>query len=364
VSRVRVADLRLSYGTHHVLRGIDLVVEEGALLALLGPSGCGKSTMLQLLAGFQQPSGGEIWVGDQMLSSARAMVPPEHRGISLVFQNYAVWPHKTVGQNVAFGLQIRRLPKMELRRRLTHALRTVRLDHLVDRYPGELSGGQQQRVALARALAVEPRVLLLDEPLSNLDANLREEMRFEIRRVHDTSGITTVYVTHDQSEAMVTADQVAVLNRGVLQQVAPPEQIFEFPANDFVAAFIGGSNILHGVHAGAGVVRIGEAVLRGADYSHASPGETVALSIRPSRLGVTAAGGGPAGQADGNLLRGRVVRSAYLGEQRDVLIDIGGDQTVRALVPPSQRFAPDEAVLVSLPIADCQVLPLSAAIQD
>jgi iron(III) transport system ATP-binding protein len=364
VSRVRIADLRLSYGAYHVLRGIDLVVDEGALLALLGPSGCGKSTMLQLLAGFQQPSGGEIWVDDQMLSSARMVVPPEQRGISLVFQNYAVWPHKTVGQNVAFGLQIRRLPKMELRRRLTHALRTVRLDHLVDRYPGELSGGQQQRVALARALAVEPRVLLLDEPLSNLDANLREEMRFEIRRMHDTLGITTVYVTHDQSEAMATADQVAVLHRGVLQQVAPPERIFEFPANDFVAAFIGSSNILHGVHAGAGQMRLGETVLRGADHSNACRGDAVALCIRPSRLGVTASGCGTAAQADCNLLEGRVVRSAYLGEQRDVLIGIGGDQTVRALVPPSQRFAPDEAVLVSLPIVDCQILPISPVIQN
>ena len=241
---LRIVDLRMSYGAVRIFDGVNLVVPDGALLALLGPSGCGKSTMLQLLAGFQRPSGGEIWAGNQCLSSRSIMVPTEQRGISMVFQNYAVWPHMTVAENVAFGLKIQRLTPSERSRKLTGALKMVRLETLRDRYPAELSGGQQQRVALARALAVEPKILALDEPLSNLDAHLREEMRFEIRRVHDLLGITTVYVTHDQSEALVTADRIAVMHAGSVVQVGAPEDLFERPANSFVAGFIGSNNVL------------------------------------------------------------------------------------------------------------------------
>ena len=242
MSDLRIVDLRMDYGPVRVFDRVSLVVPDGTLLALLGPSGCGKSTMLQLIAGFQRPTAGEIWVGDQCLSSPDATVPTERRGISMVFQNYAVWPHMTVAENIAFGLKIQRLAPSDLNQRLSRALQMVRLEALRDRYPAELSGGQQQRVALARALAVEPKILALDEPLSNLDAHLREEMRFEIRRVHELLGITTVYVTHDQSEALVTADRVAVMHAGQLMQEGTPEDLFERPTNSFVAGFIGNNS--------------------------------------------------------------------------------------------------------------------------
>src|SRR6202022_3941793 len=204
------------------VESIDLEIKEGEVMALLGPSGCGKTTTLQLLAGFLKPDSGEIRVGDRLLSSPRSVVAPERRNMSLIFQSYAVWPHKTVAQNVAYGLEIRKTSKDEIAKRVQGVLDRVKLGHLAHRYPAELSGGQQQRVALARALVVEPQVLLLDEPLSNLDANLREEMRFEIRRLHDETGITMVYVTHDQTEAMVVADRIAVMNLGRVEQVGQP----------------------------------------------------------------------------------------------------------------------------------------------
>src|SRR4030088_2323105 len=214
MSGIKITQLRKVYGESVALHDIALEAKNGEVMALLGPSGCGKTTTLQLLAGFLKPDSGEIRVGDRLLSSARSVVPPERRNMSLIFQSYAVWPHKTVAQNVAYGLEVRKTPKDEIAKRVQGVLDRVKLGHLAHRYPAELSGGQQQRVALARALVVEPQVLLLDEPLSNLDANLREEMRFEIRRLHDETGITMVYVTHDQAEAMVTADRIAVMNLG------------------------------------------------------------------------------------------------------------------------------------------------------
>src|SRR5918912_683197 len=215
-------------------------------MALLGPSGCGKTTTLQLLAGFLAPDAGEIRVRGKLLSSPRSVVPPERRNMSLIFQSYAVWPHKTVRENVGFGLQVRKVPRAQIGERVATILETTHLGALADRYPGELSGGQQQRVALARALVVEPETLLLDEPLSNLDANLREEMRFEVRRLHDEYRYTTVYVTHDQSEAMTTADLIAVMNGGKIEQAGSPEEIYDRPRSEFVARFIGSSNVVKG----------------------------------------------------------------------------------------------------------------------
>ncbi|CAO3356588.1 ATP-binding cassette domain-containing protein [Azospirillum melinis] len=355
MSGIRITNLRKSFGSYTALRGIDLQVPNGTLLALLGPSGCGKSTTLQLLAGFESPTEGEIWADDVLLSSPRGVLPPERRGISLVFQNYAVWPHKTVAENVAFGLSIRRLPKAEIAERLTRALRTVRLESLRDRYPSELSGGQQQRVALARALVVEPSILLLDEPLSNLDAHLREEMRFEIRQVHDLLGITTVYVTHDQSEALVTADRIAVMKAGAVQQFGTPEDVFERPANAFVARFIGSNNELSGTGEGEGSIRIGDRVLTAPDRSGVARGGSVSLCVRPSKVRLDDDGG-----LSCNSLPGTIVRSAYLGEHRDVLVDIGEGRTIRAFVPPERRYGPGAVTTVHLPIDACQILAPSA----
>lgn len=357
MSQIKISQLTKSFGSFHALKGIDLTVEDGTLLALLGPSGCGKSTTLQLLAGFEAPTSGSIIVGDRVISSAKSVVPPDQRDISLVFQNYAVWPHKTVAENIAFGLQIRKVPKAVLEEKLKKALKTVHLDHLADRYPAELSGGQQQRVALARALIVEPSILLLDEPLSNLDAHLREEMRYEIRQVHDLLGLTTVYVTHDQGEALVTANKIAVMNGGCVQQLGSPRDIFERPSNAFVAGFIGANNILHGLLTSPETLTFGEVPLRGRQCMGDAYGVPAALCIRPSKVRVVAPGEG-----DGNILPGTVLRTAYLGEYCDVLIDVGRETTVRAFTPPSLTFTSGQQVLLNLPENDCQILEPSARV--
>src|SRR5262245_35726956 len=223
---VSLRGLTKRYGDVAAVNGLDLEVSAGELVALLGPSGCGKTTTLRLVAGFLPPEAGEIWVGERCLSSPRSVVPPEQRRMAMIFQSYALWPHMTVAQNVTYGLRFNGLPRADRDRRVAEMLRVVQLEGYESRYPGELSGGQQQRVAVARALVVEPQILLLDEPLSNLDANLREEMRFEIRRLHETFGNTTLYVTHDQAEAMVISDRVAVLEKGRVVQIGAPQELF------------------------------------------------------------------------------------------------------------------------------------------
>jgi iron(III) transport system ATP-binding protein len=243
---LELARLTKRYGPVTVVDSIDLAVERGSLVCLLGPSGCGKTTTLRLIAGFITPDGGEIRVGGRMVSSAGFGEPPERRRMSMIFQSYALWPHMTVRENVGYGLALRKLPKAEIASRVDRILAVTRLQALADRYPSELSGGQQQRVSLARALVVEPETLLLDEPLSNLDANLREEMRFEIRRLHDEYRYTTVYVTHDQAEAMTTADLIVVMSQGRIEQAGSPEEVYERPQTEFVARFLGGTNILKG----------------------------------------------------------------------------------------------------------------------
>jgi iron(III) transport system ATP-binding protein len=355
MSRIRIQQLRKAYGAQVALAGIDLDIADGTLLALLGPSGCGKSTTLQLLAGFEQPTAGEIWADEQLLSSPRGSVSPDKRGVSLVFQNYAVWPHKTVAENVAFGLKLQKLGASEFTKRLDEALLAVRLQELRDRYPSELSGGQQQRVALARALAVRPRILLLDEPLSNLDAHLREEMRFEIRRVHDMLGITTVLVTHDQADALSTADVVAVMNAGRVEQVGSPQELFARPSNAFVARFIGSNNELRGIHLGEGRVRVDGHEFRGSLNAPLEVGAAASLCIRPSRIVFSTE---PAGGA--TMLRGRVLRASYLGEYSDVLVNVGEENTVRVNVDPHFAVAVGDEVTLQLPAAQCQVLARGA----
>ncbi|GLX07256.1 ABC transporter ATP-binding protein [Microbispora sp. NBRC 16548] len=228
-------------GGEHAVKNLDLTVPDGAFMCLLGPSGCGKTTTLRMIAGLEQPTAGTIAVGDRVLDSVERglYVPPEKRGMGLVFQNYALWPHLSVRDNVEFGLRMRKVPAPERRARAEAALKMVHVDAAMDRYPSQLSGGQQQRVALARMLAVNPSVLLLDEPLSNLDARLRLEMRAELKRIHEESGATIVFVTHDQLEALTMATDVAVMNEGELQQVAAPMDMYDRPANRFVAEFVG-----------------------------------------------------------------------------------------------------------------------------
>ena len=246
MASVDLRGLTKRFGSLAVVDDVSLRIDHGQLVCLLGPSGCGKTTTLRLIAGFLEPSDGEIHVGDRLVSSKARTLPPEQRKMSMIFQSYALWPHMTVTENIVYGLRLRKMDRDTIAKKLAAILTATKLEVLAQRYPGELSGGQQQRVALARALIVEPETLLLDEPLSNLDANLREEMRFEIRRLHDEYRYTTVYVTHDQSEAMTTADLIAVMNAGKIDQLGTPEDIYDRPQSEFVARFIGASNVIKG----------------------------------------------------------------------------------------------------------------------
>lgn len=253
MSKLDLRGVTKLYGDARAVDNIDLTIEEGEFVSLLGPSGCGKTTTLRMIAGFIRPSSGTITMGDRMLSNAQTSLPPERRDMSMIFQSYAIWPNMTVAQNVGFGLKLRKLSKSEIDRQVMEILRVTRMEHLAERYPAELSGGQQQRVALARAIVVRPGVLLLDEPLSNLDANLREEMRFEIRRLHDEFDITTVYVTHDQSEAMVASDRIAVMHAGRIEQIDTPFDLYNRPTSKFVAAFIGRTNLVSATRVNGGL---------------------------------------------------------------------------------------------------------------
>src|SRR6202045_5167540 len=244
LASVELRGLTKRFGSLAVVDSVSLKIDHGQLVCLLGPSGCGKTTTLRLIAGFLEPSDGEIHVGDRLVSSAARTLPPESRKMSMIFQSYALWPHMTVAENIVYGLRLRKLDRDTIAKKLAAILATTKLEILAQRYPGELSGGQQQRIALARAVVVKPETLLLDEPLSNLDANLREEMRFEIRRIHDATGITMVYVTHDQTEAMVAADRIALMRAGKIAQVGTAHDIYEKPATAFVATFVGGTNTL------------------------------------------------------------------------------------------------------------------------
>ncbi len=352
MASVKLEGVRKSYGGLAVVDDIDLAIGHGELVCLLGPSGCGKTTTLRLVAGFIHPDAGTITVGARALSGPGRAAPPEQRNMSMIFQSYALWPHMTVRENVAYGLRLRRLPAAEIERRLAMILGVTRLQALGERYPGELSGGQQQRVALARALVVEPETLLLDEPLSNLDTNLREEMRYEIRRLHDEFRYTTLYVTHDQLEAMTTADRIVVMNGGRIEQAGAPEDVFLRPQSEFVARFIGGTNIIAGENAG-GAVRAGPlTIVHGA--GEPGTGSSTRLSIRPHDIAL--ATGGP-GDARANQFAGTVLRHTFLGTTRDYLVEIAGGHTLRVSTGPGTVAAPGQAVTLHLPERHCRALP-------
>jgi iron(III) transport system ATP-binding protein len=342
------------YGEVGAVDGLSLAVQAGELVALLGPSGCGKTTTLRLVAGFLKPEAGEIWVDDRCLSSPAVVVPPERRRMAMIFQSYALWPHMTVAGNVAYGLRFKRgLSRAERDRRVGEMLRVVQLAGYEARYPGELSGGQQQRVAVARALVVEPEILLLDEPLSNLDANLREEMRFEIRRLHEAFGITTLYVTHDQAEAMVISDRIAVLERGQVVQVGTADDLFEQPRTRFVAEFIGRTNLVEGVAASADTVARDGLVIRVAGPP-LEPGAPVTLSIRPHRIFLVAPPAGGTAPPGTNVFAGVVQRASFLGDSVDYQVALGqGDLVLRVSAPPMRRLHAGEAVGLAVDPAAC-----------
>jgi iron(III) transport system ATP-binding protein len=353
MAAVELKGLVKRYGPLAVVDGVDLTVEHGSLICLLGPSGCGKTTTLRLIAGFVEPDGGEIRVAGARVSAPGAVVPPERRNMSMIFQSYALWPHMTIAENVGYGLVVRKLARDEIARRVQEILAVTQMARYAERYPAELSGGQQQRVALARALVVKPETLLLDEPLSNLDANLREEMRFELRRLHDEYRYTTVYVTHDQQEAMTAADRIVVMREGRIEQAGSPTEIYEQPATEFVARFIGGTNILKGPHLGGNVVRCGGFDIRCGQGEPAASGDT-AVSIRPNEIRLSSSAGGGEGT---NRVRGKVERHVYLGPNRDYLVRLPGDASVRVVAPRELDIAAGREVVVELPAASCRALP-------
>jgi len=352
VASVELRGLTKRYGPLAVVDAVSLKIDHGLLVCLLGPSGCGKTTTLRLIAGFVEPSEGEIAVGGKVVSSPARTMPPEGRNMSMIFQSYALWPHMTVADNVAYGLTLRKIPRADIAKKVGNLLATTRLGELADRYPGELSGGQQQRVALARALIVEPETLLLDEPLSNLDANLREEMRFEVRRLHDEYRYTTVYVTHDQSEAMTTADQIAVMNLGKIEQLGSPEDIYDRPRSEFVARFIGAANILKGKALDRDHISVAGVPLRCVG-GNLTPGSDAALSIRQHEARLTTAP--PAGGSD-NMLPGTVTRNVFLGNSRDYMVELADGTQLRAVTPPHESIPQGAKVWIHLPPERCRAL--------
>jgi iron(III) transport system ATP-binding protein len=350
VASVELRGLTKRYGANAVVDDISLKIEHGRLVSLLGPSGCGKTTTLRLIAGFIEPTQGEIAVGDRVVSSPTRTLPPEQRNMSMIFQSYALWPHMTVADNVAYGLTLRKKMNRErIAKKVSAILATTKLQALAERYPGELSGGQQQRVALARALIVEPETLLLDEPLSNLDANLREEMRFEVRRLHDQYRYTTVYVTHDQSEAMTTADLIAVMNLGKIEQVGPPEEIYDRPRSEFVARFIGSSNVVKGAVLDDSHLSIAGVALRVAGKLAGAPG---AISIRQHEIALHATE--PASSE--NVLPATVTRNVFLGNSRDYVVEAADGTQLRVVTPPVLSIAQGAKVFVHLPPERCRAL--------
>ncbi len=351
MASVELRGLTKRYGVIAVVDNVSHHIEHGSLVCLLGPSGCGKTTTLRLIAGFVEPSAGEIYVGNKLLSSAARTLPPERRNMSMIFQSYALWPHMTVAENVGYGLKLRKMDRGAMARKVKAMLATTKLDMLADRYPGELSGGQQQRVALARALIVEPETLLLDEPLSNLDANLREEMRFEVRRLHDQYRYTTVYVTHDQSEAMTAADVIAVMNAGRIEQVGSPEEIYDRPRSEFVARFIGSSNVLKGGNRDGSHIAFAGTALRVAGAELPAQGET-AVSIRPHDVAIAASR--PANAE--NVMPATIMRQVFLGSSRDYLVEVDGGTQLRVITAAGENLASGSAVWLHLPAERCRAL--------
>ena len=325
--RIAVDDLTKRFGPNEVVSRAAFSIGEGELFTLLGPSGCGKTTLLRLIAGFYAPDGGEIRFDERVVND----VPAHERGIGMVFQNYALWPHMTVFDNVAYGLRLRKLGHAEIKQRSDAVLANVRLAGLGERYPGQLSGGQQQRVALARALVLNPKMLLLDEPLSNLDAKVRIQVRAEIRKLQKQLGITTIYVTHDQEEALTLSDRIAVFNQGRILQIGAPKDLYERPASRFVADFIGINNMVDGTVLAVdehGALRVETPLGALAAFANGplASGERCVVCIRPENVAIDDADASP----ERNVVEGTIAFAAYLGNTLRYDVDLGGNIAFKA----------------------------------
>jgi putative spermidine/putrescine transport system ATP-binding protein len=354
VPDVILSHVSKAYGSTAVVRDFSLAIRPGELIALLGPSGCGKTTTLRMIAGFILPSSGEIRIGRRNVTGD----PPFHRSTGMVFQGYALFPHMTVADNVAFGLKMRKVGRAEIQARVTEALRLVRLDHLGGRYPRQLSGGQQQRVALARALVIKPDVLLLDEPLSNLDAKLRHAVRLEIRQLQQQLGLTTVFVTHDQEEALAIADRLVVMNQGVVAQTGTPQELYEAPLSAFVADFMGRSNFFAGGVAGPGLFRTRsglELAFRGE-----APASQAVLAVRPDRIALAT---GSEDLVRFNSIPARARAVTFLGPVTEIIADLASGETVIAHGPTASsgltRVRAGDEIRLTWPVEAGRVLDAS-----
>ena len=312
MSSITLKNITKNYGNVQVIQNFSEFFNYKEFITLLGPSGCGKTTMLRMIAGFEKPTTGEIKIDDKVVSGENVFVPPNLRNIGMVFQSYAVWPHMNVFDNVAYPLKIQKVSKNEIKKRVENILDAVHLLPYINRMPDELSGGQQQRVALGRALVSNPKLLLLDEPLSNLDAKLRESMRFEIKEVQKKFGITVVYVTHDQTEAMAMSDRVIVFNKGIVQQIDTPINIYKNPVNEFVADFVGKINFIKGT------VKENFIELNGGQkmFYNGDKNNSVVVAVRPENILI---------RKDNGILKGKMLQSYYLGDVNDCRVDIDGN---------------------------------------
>jgi iron(III) transport system ATP-binding protein len=353
--KLRLEALEKRFGPVAAVAGVDLELGDGELVCLLGPSGCGKTTTLRMIGGLEQPTGGRILIGNRVVAGPGVLVPPEQRNLGMVFQSYALWPHMTVRENISYGLKLRGASAAEIAARVKTLLDFVEMPGYADRFPNELSGGQQQRVSVARSLATSPEIVLFDEPLSNLDATLRETMRFELRRIHDKSGLTGIYVTHSQEEAFALGDRIAVMNRGRIEQIAPPAELYERPRSEFVASFVGLANVWVGsvvsaegsrarirLHDGSEIVAATQVAPRGA----------VKVMVRPECILIEPA----QTMGDGVNQSSGVVRDVvFSGAVADCFVQIGS-RNVRAQLMGKRRpvvgdevdisFAPEDAVVL------------------
>lgn len=347
MSNLKLVSILKKYGKVIAIDNLNLEVQDGELVTLLGPSGCGKTTTLRTISGFLTPDSGDIYINDRRITD----IPPERRGIGLVFQNYALWPHMTVFQNLAFGLQMRKVPKDEIKKRVKQHLETVRLEEYENRYPRELSGGQQQRVAVARALVLEPDILLLDEPLSNLDALLREKMRFEIARIHKESGVTTVYVTHDQTEAMVISDRIIILNKGRIMQQGKPKEIYENPSNKFVASFMGNTSFINGTVVGSNgkytLVQTNDGLTIYGIGKKVKKGENVVITVRPEDVKFILTSNVSSDLKSNNLFSVEIERESYIGDVIDYQLKLK-NWSIRAKSAVSTKIKEGEMVKIYL----------------
>ena len=354
---VRFVNVQKSYdGETLVVKNLNLDIAKGEFLTMLGPSGSGKTTTLMMLAGFEPATHGEIFLKNQPINN----VPPHKRGIGMVFQNYALFPHMTINENLAFPLQVRNVAKAEVEDRVKKILKLVELPQMGNRRPGQLSGGQQQRIAVARALVFEPDLVLMDEPLGALDKQLREQMQYEIKHIHERLGVTVVYVTHDQSEALTMSNRIAVFNDGVVQQLSTPDELYERPVNSFVAQFIGENNKLKGTIAeiaknGVATVRLdnGEMVKALAINAHEKGGRTL-LSLRPERVEIN-----PAATSANVILKGRIAELIYLGDHIRARLEVAGSTDFIVKVPnkgASEDIAKGRDVSVGWKAEDCRAL--------